>query len=179
MSAANLVVSCVALETRREDLLLLSLENPQQTPAYAYDAKYSSQSPKFSRAMALLLGDYMTTWISGTASIVSSESRFLGDIEKQTQQTIDNIQRLIGPDNFAACGVPGAGAGFQDLAKIRVYLKRPEDLAKCRAICARRLGSTPAIYAVADICRPELLVEIEGIAFSRCSPPAAVLGIGK
>jgi enamine deaminase RidA (YjgF/YER057c/UK114 family) len=179
MSAASLLVGCVALQTRRQDVLLLSLENPQQTPAYAYDPKYSSQSPKFSRAMALLLGDYMTTWISGTASIVSSDSRHPGDIEKQTQQTIDNIQRLISRDNFAAHGVSGAGAGFEDLAKIRVYLKRPEDLAKCRAICARRFGTVPAIYAVADVCRPELLVEIEGVAFSRCSPPAPALESGK
>jgi enamine deaminase RidA (YjgF/YER057c/UK114 family) len=169
MSAANLLVSCVALETRRDDVLLLSLENPQQTPAYAYHPKYSSQSPKFSRAMALLLGDYLTTWISGTASIVSCESRYAGDIEKQTEQTIDNIRRLISPDNFAAHGLSGAGAGLQDLAKIRVYLKRPEDLAKCRAICTGRFGNVPAIYAVADVCRPELLVEVEGIAFSRCS----------
>ena len=28
------------------------------------------------------------------------------------------------------------------------------------------LGELPAIYAVADVCRPDLLVEIEGIAFS-------------
>ena len=169
MSAADLLVSCVALETRRDDALLLSLENPQQTPAYAYDPRYCSQSPKFSRAMALLLGGCLTTWISGTASIVSCESRHAGDIEKQTEQTIDNIQRLISPDNFAAHGLSGAGAGLQDLAKIRVYLKRPEDLAKCRAICTGRFGSVPAIYAVADVCRPELLVEIEGIAFSRRS----------
>ncbi|MGO8675053.1 MAG: dioxygenase [Limisphaerales bacterium] len=179
MSAASLLVGCVALETRREDVLLLALENPQQTPAYAYQAKYSGQSPKFARAVALLLGNYMTTWISGTASIVSSESRYLGDIEKQTEQTIDNVQRLISPDNFAAHGVSGAGAEFQDLAKIRVYLKRPEDLDKCRAICARRFGRVPAIFAVADVCRPELLVEIEGVAFSRCSLPAAALGTGK
>jgi hypothetical protein len=53
------------------------------------------------------------------------------------------------------------------MAKIRVYLKRPEDLVKCRAICERRFGPVPAVYAVADICRPELLVEIEGVAFSR------------
>jgi len=179
MSAANLLVSCVAMETGRRDVLLLSLENPQQTPAYAYDPKYSSQSPKFSRAMALLLGDYMTTWISGTASIVGSESRYSGDIEKQTEQTIDNIQRLISPENLAAHGVSGAGAELEDLAKVRVYLKRPQDLAKCQAICSRRFGATPAIYAVADVCRPELLVEIEGIAFSRCSPPAAALPAGK
>ena len=129
--------------------------------------------------MALLLGGYLTTWISGTASIVGSESRHSGDIEKQTQQTINNIERLISRDNFAAHGVAGAGAELEDVAKVRVYLKRPEDLAKCHAICTRRFGTTPAIYAVADVCRPELLVEIEGIAFSRCSPPAAALPAGK
>ena len=114
-----------------------------------------------------MLGDYVTTWVSGTASIVDSESRHLGDPEKQTAQTIDNIERLIAADNFALHGLKGAGASLHDLAKIRVYLKRPEDLPKCRAVCERRFGPVPAIYAVADICRPELLVEIEGVAFSR------------
>jgi hypothetical protein len=32
------------------------------------------------------------------------------------------------------------------------------------------LGELPTIYAVADVCRPELLVEIEGIAFSHKTP---------
>ena len=170
MAGRGLVLSCLALETRRADLFLLPLENPRQIPAYAYDAKHSSQSPKFSRAVALALGDYVTTWVSGTASIVDSESCYPGDPERQTEQTIDNIERLIAADNFTAHGLKGAGARLHDLAKIRVYLKRPEDLAKCQAVCQRRFGAVPAIYAVADICRPELLVEIEGVAFSRYSP---------
>ena len=58
-------------------------------------------------------------------------------------------------------GWNGAGATLNDLAKVRVYVKRPEDYAKCRAVCERRLGATPAIYAQADVCRPNLLVEIE------------------
>ncbi len=167
MSGNGLVASCMALETQRDDVLLLPLENPQQTPAYAYDPQHSNPSPKFSRAVALVLGNYVTTWVSGTASIVHSESCHLGDPEKQTMQTIDNIERLIAADNFASHGLKGAGARLQDMAKIRVYLKRPEDLAKCRSICERRFGVVPAVYAVADICRPELLVEIEGVAFSR------------
>jgi enamine deaminase RidA (YjgF/YER057c/UK114 family) len=170
MAGRGLVASCMALETRRDDVLLLPLENPRQIPAYAYDAKHSAQSPKFSRAVALALGDYVTTWVSGTASIVDSESCYPGDPERQTEQTIDNIERLIASDNFTAHGLKGAGAHLHDLAKIRVYLKRPEDLAKCQAVCQRRFGAVPAIYAVADICRPELLVEIEGVAFSRYSP---------
>ena len=167
MAGSGLVASCLALETDRDDVFLVPLENPHQTPAYAYPPKYSPQSPKFSRAVALVLGSYVTTWVSGTASIVDSESCHPGDPAKQTAQTLDNIERLIAADNFAAQGLKGAGAGLRDLAKIRVYLKRPEDLAKCRGICEQRLGPVPAIYAVADICRPELLVEIEGVAFSR------------
>jgi enamine deaminase RidA (YjgF/YER057c/UK114 family) len=169
MAGLGLVTSCLALETNRSDIALVPLENPHQTPAYAYHHRYSNQSPKFSRAMALLLGDYVTTWISGTASIVDSESQHPSDVERQTEQTLDNIERLIAPENFAAHKLKRAGASLQDVAKIRVYLKREADMPKCRAICERRLPGVPAIYAVADVCRPELLVEIEGIAFSRCS----------
>jgi len=163
----GLTVSCLALQTQREDVRLQPLENPRQTSAFDYATRYSAQSPKFSRAMAVVIGDYVTTWISGTASIVNSESVHSGDIERQTEQTIDNIQNLISGENFERHGVPGAGAQLNDLAKIRVYVKRPEDYEKCRAICQRRFGELPTIYAQADVCRPELLVEIEGVAFSR------------
>ena len=171
MDGTGLVMSCLALETEREDVFLLPLENPQQTPAYDYPANRASQSPKFSRAMALVAGDLVTTWISGTASIVNSETCHLGDIEGQTEQTIANIERLIEPENFALHGLSGAGAGLSDLAKIRVYVKRRQDVKKCRAICERRFGRVPALYLVADVCRPELLVEIEGVAFSKMQGP--------
>lgn len=170
VAGLGLTLSCLALETQRKDVRLVALENPNQTPAYDYQAKYSRQSPRFSRAMALVQGDYTTIWISGTASVVGSESCHLRDLERQTEQTISNIEQLIAPKNFDAHGLSGVGAGLRDLAKIRVYLKRPEDLEQCREICERRFGAVPAIYAVADICRPELLVEIEGVAFSRNQP---------
>jgi enamine deaminase RidA (YjgF/YER057c/UK114 family) len=176
MNGAGLVASCMTVQSSRPDARLLPLENPKQTPAYAYHPRHSPQSPKFARAMALVLGHYATTWVSGTASIVSSESRHLADIEGQTEQTIDNIQRLIAPENFSFHGVPGAGASLHDLAKIRVYLKRVEDYPSCKAICDRRFAAVPAIYAIADICRPELLVEIEGVAFSKYSPPERFRG---
>jgi enamine deaminase RidA (YjgF/YER057c/UK114 family) len=168
----GLVVSCVALETKRPDAFLLPLENPQQTPAYAYHPKYSSQSPKFTRALALITGEHMTTWVSGTASIVNSESQHPDDIIKQTEQAVDNIERLISPENFHLHRMEG-GATLKDLAKIRVYVKRPEDYHKCRTVCEKRFGNVPAVYAFADICRPELLVEIEGMVFSRAGGPLA------
>ena len=154
----GLVTTCMAVQTEREDVVMLPLENPLQTPAFDYPKQYSVKTPKFARAMALRIGDHVTTWISGTASIVNSETVHLGDIEKQTDQTLTNIEKLISAENFAQLGWPDAGATLDDLAKIRVYVKHPEDYAKCRAVCERRLGSIPAIYAQADVCRPDLLV---------------------
>jgi enamine deaminase RidA (YjgF/YER057c/UK114 family) len=171
MRGTDLVGSCIAVETKRSDAQLVRLENPIQTPAFEYHPRYSPKSPCFSRAMALVLRDQITTWVSGTASIVNSESQHVGNIEAQTHQTIDNIQRLLTRENFQQHGVPQAGAMLKDLAKVRVYIKRPQDFARCQAVCKERFGGVPAIYAVADVCRPELLVEIEGVAFSRRSGP--------
>jgi enamine deaminase RidA (YjgF/YER057c/UK114 family) len=168
MEGAGLLMSCMALGTSRHDVHLFPLENPQQTPAYDYPGKDCAQAPRFSRATALITGDYATTWISGTASIVNSESRHLGDAAAQTRQTLDNIERLISSENFSQHGFPGAGASLSDLAKIRIYLKDAKDFEKCHKICEARLGAVPALYLVADICRPELLVEIEGVAFCNC-----------
>ncbi|MDA8157484.1 MAG: Rid family hydrolase [Actinomycetota bacterium] len=165
MKGEGLAASCLAMETGRSDVMLMPLENPQQTPAYEYSRVYSLKSPKFSRAMALAMSDYVTIWISGTASILNSESLYPDDVEKQTEQTIENIERLISAENFAVHGAQGIRAGLQDLAKVRVYVKRPEDFARCKAVCDRLLAGVPAIYTVADVCRPELLVEIEGAAF--------------
>jgi enamine deaminase RidA (YjgF/YER057c/UK114 family) len=169
MSGSDLAMSCLALDTKRKDVFILPLENPQQTPAYKYHARFSPQSPKFSRAMAVIVGNDIITFVSGTASIVESETRYIGDVEKQTEQTIENIARLITGENFSAHELPGAGATLADLTLVRVYVKHPKDYKKCKAVCEGRLGKVPTIYAVADICRPELLVEIEGMAFSKRS----------
>jgi enamine deaminase RidA (YjgF/YER057c/UK114 family) len=165
MQGEKLVAGCVALQTQRNDAVLLPLENPQQTPAYAYPPHHSPQSPKFSRGVVLALRNYFTTWVSGTASVVHSVSRHPEDIEKQTEQTIENIERLISAENLSFHGISHPGARLTDLAKLRVYLKRPEDYLRCKAICEQRFQSVPVVYAVADVCRPELLVEIEGVAF--------------
>ncbi len=167
MRGTGLAASCIAVETRRPDAFLVRLENPNQIPAFQYHERYSPRSPCFSRGVALVLGDQITTWISGTASILNSESQHPGDAAAQTHQTIDNIQKLLAPENFQSHDVSGAATSLRDLAKIRVYIKRPQDFDRCRAVCEERFGKVPVIYAVADVCRPELLVEIEGVAFSR------------
>ncbi|WP_345738762.1 Rid family hydrolase [Prosthecobacter algae] len=162
----GLITACMALQSKRDDVSLLGLENPLQISAFDYPKEYSVKSPKFARAMAVRVGNHVTTWISGTASIVNAETVHKGDAMKQTEQTLTNIEKLIAPENFARHGWADAGATLADLAKIHVYVKHPEDFDKVRQVCERRLGRLPAIYAVADVCRPDLLVEIEGVAFS-------------
>jgi enamine deaminase RidA (YjgF/YER057c/UK114 family) len=156
----------MALDSQRRDVFVMPLENPRQTAAYDYHAKYSPQSPKFSRAMAVVQGHFISTLVSGTASIVNAQTCHPGDIAGQTRQTIENIERLIAPENFARHGLDGAGATLKDIAKVRVYVKRQVDYEQCREICERLLPRIPAIYLHADICRPDLLVEIEAVAFS-------------
>ncbi len=160
-------LSCIAMRAERPGVALGALENPRQTSAYDYAHQYGSESPKFCRAMAVAAGDFAAIFISGTASITVSETRHISDIRSQTIQTLDNIEALIAAENFRGQGLAGFGASLSDLALARVYIKRQEDYAIAGEICAARLGELPVIYAVGDVCRPELLVEIEGIAFSR------------
>jgi enamine deaminase RidA (YjgF/YER057c/UK114 family) len=163
-------MGAIALVTERPDIVAVPLENPRQTAAYNYAGSYSPKSPKFSRAMALSCGDYATIFISGTASITHSETRHPGDPAAQTHETLDNIAALIAEENLAHHGLPGLGTSLDGLGLARVYVKRQEDYARIRAVCEERLGELPTIYALADVCRPELLVEIEGMALSHKAP---------
>ena len=163
----GLTGSCTALQSDNDGLLLIPLENPHQTSAFDYERRFSVKSPKFSRAMIMACGSYAITWVSGTASILDSESVHLNDIVKQTEQTIDNIESLISPENVKNHGVKIDGSGLNDLGGVRVYIKREEDYQKCREVCERRFGDIPASYVIADVCRPELLVEIEGVSFCK------------
>lgn len=166
----GIMMSCIALQTDRPDVVLVPLENPQQISAFDYGQAYSPRSPKFARAMAVACGDSATIFISGTASITASETRYVGDVEGQTAQTLDNIEALISRDNFRRHGVnTGIGATLEDLALLRVYIKYQEDFEKTRAVCRKRLGEVPTVYAVGDVCRPDLLVEIEGIALAHAN----------
>jgi len=166
----RVMMSAIALATDRRDIIAVPLENPRQTSAFDYAEHYSPKTPKFSRAMALSCGNYATILVSGTASITNSETRHAHDAVAQTQETLDNIAALISEENLCRHGLPGLGASLEGLGLVRVYIKRAEDYANIRAACEKRLGELPTIYAMADVCRPELLVEIEGIAFSHKGP---------
>ncbi|MCL2622784.1 MAG: hypothetical protein FWD31_03865 [Planctomycetaceae bacterium] len=159
----DLVISCQAIKSQRDDLIIVPLENPMQVSAFDYGEVYSPKSPKFSRAMAFVAGNDAKVYISGTASITDSESRFEGDPIGQTNQTLDNIAALVTPENLARHGVNGFGATLEHFAVARVYVKNRGDFPVIRQVCEQRMPETPIVYTYADVCRPELLVEIEGV----------------
>ena len=159
----DLVAGAVAFATGRSDVITVPLENPNQTSAFDYGAVYSPQSPKFARAMGMLLGDSLKIFVSGTAGITDSESRHENDPVGQTELTLDNIAALISGDNLQKHGINGFSPGLADLAVARVYVKRIDDYDAIRSVCERRCPNTPILFTVADVCRPELLVEIEGV----------------
>ncbi|GHT13623.1 PTS cellobiose transporter subunit IIC [Planctomycetales bacterium] len=160
----DVVIGAVAIDTKRKDVIAVPLENPNQTSAFDYGVSYSPQSPKFARAMAVAAPAGSLIFVSGTASITNSESRYLEDPVKQTEQTLDNIEALISGSNLESHGISGFQSGLENLECVRVYIKRIADLENVRKVCEKRLKDVPAVYTIADVCRPELLVEIEGFA---------------
>jgi chorismate lyase / 3-hydroxybenzoate synthase len=134
------------------------VENPRQVSAYHYPRQYGAHSPVFSRATVLRQGESAALFISGTASIVGHRSLHVGDVAAQTREALANIEALLGEANRQA---PGAQFTFDTLA-CKVYVRRPRDLPAIRREldCAAG-GASRAVYLQADICRQDLLVEIE------------------
>ena len=150
-------------------MFVVPLENPNQTPAFDYAEFYSPKSPKFSRACAVSFNDRCSVYVSGTASIVDQKTVFIDDPVGQTNQTLDNIAALISGTNLQKHGVEGFDSDLSDLAVARVYVKKAEFLDSVRSVCERRLADVPVVYTYADVCRDDLLVEIEGIVSCRKS----------
>jgi enamine deaminase RidA (YjgF/YER057c/UK114 family) len=169
----SISLSALAVVSDADNVVAVPLENPRQTAAYSYSTAYSPTSPKFCRGLALCDGEDTTLFISGTASITNSETRHAGDVVAQAHEALENITALISEDNLSLHGLPGRGTTLAGVGVARVYIKRPEDHARVRAVCEQRLGAVPASYVVADVCRPDLLVEIEGIAFSHRASAAS------
>jgi enamine deaminase RidA (YjgF/YER057c/UK114 family) len=134
------------------------VENPRQVSAYHYPPQYGSHRPVFSRAALLTQADRRMLFISGTASIVGHESLHVGDCAAQTRETLANIAALLQEGNRVS------GDAHFDLSKLayKVYVRRPADLAVVQGeLNAALPRDAQILYLRADICRPDLLVEIE------------------
>jgi len=82
----------------------------------------------------------------------------VGDIGAQVEETFVNIRALMDAAGYAVSPSPAAGEGLL----LKAYLRRPADLPVVESALGRTFGKAGVIYLQADICRSELLVEIEG-----------------
>lgn len=140
-------------------------ENPRQVSAYRYPSVYGPRAPTFSRAaLAGLGGTDLALFISGTASIVGHETRHLNDVVAQAHETLRNLEAVVD----AACARATASFTVAGLDGV-VYVRHSQDLPAVREVIERTLGAQShfvrhAVYLQADICRSDLLVEIEAHA---------------
>ena len=136
-------------------------ENPRQTSAFDYPPQYGP-SPVFSRASMLREASGTTLFVAGTASIVGHQTLHAGDAAAQTQETLANIDELLAAVNRSA----GAAPFTLGELTYKVYVRNPRDLPVIQRQLQAALGSrAQVLYLKADICRRDLLVEIEATGF--------------
>jgi len=135
----------------------LVIENPRQVSAYQYPPKYGPR-PVFARASVLQDSAATMLFISGTASIVGHETFHIGDVGAQTRESLANIEALLGEANRVA----GAARFALGSLAYKVYVRHSTDLPVIRAQVTSTVGArAQVVYLKADICRQNLLVEIE------------------
>ncbi|MEG8182828.1 hypothetical protein GZH49_30640 [Nocardia terpenica] len=141
------------------------IENPRQIPAYRYPRRYGPKAPTFARATHLLPdGGSDTLFVSGTAAILGHETVCTGDVVRQCEVALANIRELVGEQNLGRYGI-AKPYGLAAIRRAKVYVRHREHLEVVRRACAAALPPEAEIaYLVVDICRRDLLVEIEAVA---------------
>ncbi len=138
------------------------IENPRQIPAYRYSRRWGPLPPCFARATLVGPSVYgvRVALLGGTASIRGEDSVHVGDLGRQIEETLGNLAALV----HAAAGQEDAAA-LAGIREMRVYHPRAEDEPGIRsAVEAACPGLRHLEMLPAELCRRELLVEIEGVA---------------
>lgn len=140
------------------------IENPRQVSAWSYPAQYGPRGPTFARALFTSWGEVPQLYISGTASIFGHASLHQGDPAAQAAETLLNLESVIREARDQ--GLVEIGAGTETLVK--TYLRRPE----LRVLVEPRLraafgAQAQLVWLQADICRSELLLEVEVVCANR------------
>jgi enamine deaminase RidA (YjgF/YER057c/UK114 family) len=167
----GIIIDVIAAKIENKNSII-AVKSPVQLDAYTYSEKvlaennlrcdFCRSTPKFERAKILITPEKKWIFISGTAAIIGQDSSEEMLVGKQTEMTIQNILRLISTENLKNHGFSGDEKA--DVMSLRVYVKFRNDIPEVKKVCKRYFPDLRILYVVADICRPELLVEIEGVA---------------
>lgn len=137
----------------------IAVENPRQTSAYQYPVDNEQSQPLFSRGLLKIWGNRTHFYVSGTASIVGHETQHIDDVCAQLNESINNVETLVAHANDQYQTQLNAQ---DDLLYMKVYIRNKNDVAHIKQVLAARLsGNTPRVLLQGDMCRENLLVEIE------------------
>jgi len=137
----------------------VQVENPRQVSAFQYPRQYGPRSPSFSRATLRRWRDRTVLFISGTASVVGHASLHHGQPAAQLEETLRNIDALVA--HAAERNFPDVRPDFGPVL-FTVYVRAPEIFEAVRDAVEQRLRTrAPTIVLQGDICRHDLLLEVE------------------
>jgi enamine deaminase RidA (YjgF/YER057c/UK114 family) len=125
------------------------IRSPRQDSSFNYGSS-------FSRGMALEIEGRRTVFISGTASInAAGASTHIGDAESQSLETLMCISAILEEQ----------GGGLQNITSATLFCKDREAWEAWERV-TRLLGIPvlPKVCVLADVCRHDLLVEMEAVA---------------
>ncbi len=164
----SVIIDFIAVNSE-DETTVIPIKSPVQQNAYSYSEKVlegealsgesGKKPPLFERGKLVSYTDRNYVFISGTASIKGENTISTGDVEEQTKITIDNIKELTVKKNMESIGVAGDDTPTYDY--VRVYMKNRTDFKVVKKIVEQQMKVKDIIYVEADICRNNLLVEIE------------------
>jgi chorismate lyase / 3-hydroxybenzoate synthase len=131
-----------------------ALENPRQVSAFRYPRQYGPSPPRFSRAMQVAGG----MLISGTGSILGHTSHHPDDLPAQLDEILRNLASLRQAGGNSALTPSGRGT------LLKIYLRQPQSAQFVASYLREHLPAQAQFLVLgADICRRELLVEIDAV----------------
>lgn len=165
----------VSVLAAKPSVAIAHYENPRQISAYDYPRQYGPRSPSFARSTRIERGGEALLLLSGTASIVQHESLHIGDLEAQCAETCRNVSALLdsvcqgsarAARNSGGGNGPGNPAHRERAVNIatRLYLRNPVQLIAMQSAFRREFADVcEPVILHSDICRRELLMEVEGL----------------
>lgn len=140
----------------------IAIENPRQVSAYEYPRIYGPRSPAFARGSALVRDDGAALlMISGTASVVGHETRHPHDLTGQLDEVIINLRALL-EESARSLQRPQLG-DFDGNSILRAYVRHAADWPATEAMLRRAWPEVALVGFQGDICREDLLVEVEAV----------------
>lgn len=137
------------------------IENPRQVRAYEYPSLYGPRSPSFARATLRPSASGANLFIAGTASVVGHISAHIDEPHKQALEILHNLNALLTQTERLHGITRGEWSGQ---ALFKIYVRHPEQVLAIRNIFQGRLPShAQALYLQGEMCRRELLLEVEGV----------------